>query len=66
MVAYRAGLGNTPKQARQFIVHGHVTVDGGRVTIPSTKVPVVQEDSIAFDENSPLADDLHPERAEGQ
>jgi small subunit ribosomal protein S4 len=65
-VAYRKGLANTPQQARQFIVHGHVTVDGGRVTVPSAKVPVTKEDSIAFDENSPLADDLHPERAEGQ
>ena len=63
-VAYRKGLANTPQQARQFITHGHVTVDGRRVTIPSYKVPVTEEDSIAFDETSPLADELHPERAE--
>jgi len=65
-VAYRKGIGNTPKQARQFIIHGHVTVDGARVSAPSYKVDVALEDSIAFDETSPLADDLHPERAEGQ
>ncbi|MFC4359192.1 30S ribosomal protein S4 [Halobium salinum] len=65
-VAYRKGLGHTPKQARQFIVHGHVTVDGARVTVPSQKVEVDDEGSVSFDENSPLADDLHPERAEGQ
>lgn len=64
-VAYRKGLAHTPQQARQFIVHGHVTVDGSRVTVPSYKVPVAEEDSIAFDESSPLADELHPERAEG-
>jgi small subunit ribosomal protein S4 len=65
-VAYRQGLAHTPDQARQFIVHGHVTVDGARVTRPSKKVEVDEEDAVEFDENSPLADDLHPERAEGQ
>jgi small subunit ribosomal protein S4 len=65
-VAYRKGVGNTAKQARQFIVHGHVTIDGARVSAPSYKVDVSDEDSIEFDETSPLADDLHPERAEGQ
>jgi small subunit ribosomal protein S4 len=65
-VAYRQGLGNTPEQARQFISHGHVTVDDARVSAPSSKVDVADEDNIEFDETSPLADDLHPERAEGQ
>ncbi|MEF8777895.1 MAG: 30S ribosomal protein S4 [Natronomonas sp.] len=65
-VAYRKGVGNTPKQARQFISHGHVTVDDARVGEPSSKVDVADEDNIEFDEKSPLADDLHPERAEGQ
>ncbi len=65
-VAYRKGLANTPQQARQFIVHGHVTIDGQRRRIPSYVVDVDEEGRIAFDENSPLADELHPERAEGQ
>ena len=65
-VAYRKGLANTPAQARQFIVHGHVTVDGRRVTVPSYKIEIDEEGAVAFDETSPLADDLHPERAEGQ
>jgi len=65
-VAYREGLANTPEQARQFIVHGHIVVGEGRVTRPSYKVDVDEEPDIAFDETSPLADDLHPERAEEQ
>jgi len=65
-VVYRQGLANTPQQARQFVVHGHVTVDGARVTRPGYQVRVHEEDSVAFDETSPLADELHPERAEGQ
>ena len=63
---YRQGLANTPDQARQFIVHGHVTVEDQRLTRPSYVVDVAEENTIGFDENSPLADDLHPERAEGQ
>ena len=65
-VAYRQGLGNTPNQARQFISHGHVTVGESRVTIPSKKIAVEEEGTIEFDESSPLADELHPERAEDQ
>ncbi|MXV62773.1 30S ribosomal protein S4 [Natronorubrum sp. JWXQ-INN-674] len=65
-VAYRKGLANTPQQARQFITHGHIVIGDQRQRIPSYVVDVDEEDLVAFDENSPLADDLHPERAEGQ
>ena len=37
-VAYRAGWGASRSQARQFVRHGHVTVNGKRVTIPSFRV----------------------------
>lgn len=63
-VAYRQGLANTPKQARQFISHGHITVGESRVSVPSYKVEVDEEGLISFDETSSLADELHPERAE--
>jgi small subunit ribosomal protein S4 len=63
-VVYRKGLANTTKQARQFISHGHITVDGSRVQTPSMKVDVATEDSVSFDSASPLTDELHPERAE--
>ena len=65
-VAYRKGVANTVQQARQFVTHGHVKVGDRRVTAPSYKVEVGEEDSIQFDENSPLADELHPERASAQ
>ena len=65
-VVYRKGLANTPQQARQFITHGHVVVGDQRHRVPSYVVDVDEEDLVAFDENSPLADELHPERAEGQ
>jgi small subunit ribosomal protein S4 len=65
-VVYRQGLAHTPRQARQFVNHGHITVDGARVQRPSKKVEVDESDTVAFDGTSPLADDLHPERAEAQ
>ncbi|MFB6093420.1 MAG: 30S ribosomal protein S4 [Halanaeroarchaeum sp.] len=65
-VVYRQGLANTVGQARQFVNHGHVLVDGRRVSVPSYTVAVDEEDAIAFDESSPLADELHPERASNQ
>ncbi|MFN2225519.1 MAG: 30S ribosomal protein S4 [Anaerolineae bacterium] len=34
-VVYRLGFARTRPQARQFVNHGHVLVDGRRVTIPS-------------------------------
>ncbi len=34
-VAFRAGWGASRAQARQFVRHGHVKVNGRRVTIPS-------------------------------
>ena len=37
-VVYRAGWGASRAQARQFVRHGHITVDGKRVTIPSYRV----------------------------
>ncbi|QDP40872.1 30S ribosomal protein S4 [Radiobacillus deserti] len=37
-LVYRLGLARTRRQARQLVNHGHVTVDGGRVDIPSYRV----------------------------
>ncbi|KRN03574.1 30S ribosomal protein S4 [Holzapfeliella floricola] len=37
-VVYRLGLATTRRQARQLVNHGHVTVDGQRVDIPSFEV----------------------------
>jgi small subunit ribosomal protein S4 len=37
-VIFRLGCATTRAQARQFVSHGHVYVDGRRVTIPSCRV----------------------------
>ncbi|MGO4888734.1 30S ribosomal protein S4 [Anaerobacillus sp. MEB173] len=37
-LVYRMGLARTRRGARQLVNHGHITVDGGRVDIPSYRV----------------------------
>ncbi|MDQ4098422.1 MAG: 30S ribosomal protein S4 [Actinomycetota bacterium] len=37
-VVYRAGWGSSRAQARQWVRHGHINVNGRRVTIPSYQV----------------------------
>jgi len=37
-VVYRLGFANTMPAARQLVAHGHVTVDGKRLDIPSYRV----------------------------
>jgi len=39
-MAYRLGLATTRRQARQLVNHGHITVNGKRVDIPSFTVNV--------------------------
>ena len=34
-IVFRAGFASSRNQARQFVRHGHVSIDGDRVTIPS-------------------------------
>lgn len=51
-LVYKKGLARTIKQARQFIVHGHIAVDGIRTRWPSMVVPV--ENKITFYEKSKI------------
>ena len=37
-VVYRMGFGTSRKQARQLVRHGHLTVNGRKVNIPSFEV----------------------------
>ncbi|ETY73777.1 30S ribosomal protein S4 [Lactiplantibacillus fabifermentans] len=45
-MVYRLGLATTRRQARQLVNHGHITVDGKRVDIPSYEVGVGQVISV--------------------
>ena len=48
-VVYRLGIGVSRSQARQFVNHGLITVNGKRVTIPSYQVKV--GDVVSIKEN---------------
>jgi small subunit ribosomal protein S4 len=45
-IVQKTGLANTPKQARQFIVHGLITIGGNKVTSPSYLVKRNEEKDI--------------------
>jgi len=59
---YLKGLARTPKQARQFVSHGHIRIGDRRVTVPSYVVRRLDEEQLVFDPTSPVADDDHPVR----
>ncbi len=47
-MVFKKGFSSTVKQARQFVVHGHVTVNGSKVTAPSCLIKGSEEDTIQF------------------
>ncbi len=53
-IVFKKGIAFTPKEARQFIVHGHVSIDNKRVRFPSYIVPLSEEDKIGLYGASPL------------
>jgi small subunit ribosomal protein S4 len=59
---HKQGLANTVKQARQFIVHGHISVGGTKVTVPGYIVSKDDELKLSYYGNSPLAGESHPSR----
>ena len=61
-MAYVKGLAFNPRQARQFIVHGHMAVGGRTVRVPGYLVSRTEEESIGYDVRSELANELHPAR----
>ncbi len=62
-LVYKKGLARSVKQARQFIVHGHIMVGENKVTAPSYMVSLEEESMIMFNPRSTLAKEDHPERA---
>jgi len=58
-IVFRKGLARTSFQARQLITHGHVSIDGRRVTIPGYIVQKDEEAKIAYTADSPVANQEH-------
>ena len=47
-IVFKKGLSTTPKQARQFIVHGLISVNGRKVTVPGYVVRGSEEGHIGY------------------
>ncbi len=71
-LVFQKGLANTPKQARQIIVHKHVFVGGRIVNIPSYQVDLGEESSLRCDlvfkkkESKSKMDEIKKEILEGE
>ncbi|HER54680.1 MAG TPA: 30S ribosomal protein S4 [Candidatus Bathyarchaeota archaeon] len=59
-LVYRRGLSQSMQQARQLIAHGHISIDGQKVSAPSYLVLREEEDKIEYSPKSPLTDPDHP------
>ncbi|AYK15598.1 MAG: 30S ribosomal protein S4 [Methanosarcina flavescens] len=58
----RLGLARTIVQARQFITHGHIAVNGRKATVPGMLISKEDEMHIGYYGTSPLVSESHPER----
>jgi len=65
-IVFKKGLARTVKQARQFIVHGHIMIKDHKQSSPSHLVVYDQEVEVTFNALSTLADEEHPERKDAE
>lgn len=61
-ITFKKGFARSIKQARQFIVHGHVMIKNQKITSPSYMVSLAEESQISFSPLSNLSKADHPER----
>jgi small subunit ribosomal protein S4 len=61
---FRRGLANSLYQSRQLITHGHIEIDGRKVTSPSYQVKIKDEETLDYSMGSPFRNPDHPFRKE--
>ena len=61
-IVFKRGFARSVKQARQFIVHGHVMIKNEKITAPSYMVALAEESQVSFNALSNLSKADHPER----
>jgi len=59
-LVFQRGLAQSIQQSRQLIAHGHIAIDGKRVSTPSYLVLKDEETKIAYAPKSPLTNPDHP------
>lgn len=65
-IVFEKGLSSTIKQARQMIAHGHIFMNGHRVTVPGYIVSRAEEASVEYNPASPYTDEMHPMRVSAE
>jgi small subunit ribosomal protein S4 len=61
---FRRGMAKSLFQARQLIAHGHIEINGRKVTSPSYQIKIFDEETLDYSKGSPLHDPDHPFRRE--
>ena len=61
-IVFEKGFASTIKQARQMITHGHIFMNGHKVTVPGYIVSRYEESTVEYNPASPFTDEMHPMR----
>jgi len=61
---YYRGLAASPRQARQLVVHGHISIGDQKMTVPGYIISRDEENILSYHHTSPLTDSDHPIRKE--
>jgi len=59
-LVFQRGLAKSIQQSRQLITHGHIVIEGRRVSSPSYLVLKDEETKITYTPKSPLTNPDHP------
>ncbi|MAE38544.1 MAG: 30S ribosomal protein S4 [Euryarchaeota archaeon] len=59
---YYKGLAASPKQARQLLIHGHISIGDQVMTVPGYIITREEEAALQYNLSSELANDQHPLR----
>ena len=59
-LVFQRGLAQSIQQSRQLIAHGHISIDGRKVSSPSYLVLKDEEEKLVYSPKSPLANPDHP------
>lgn len=61
-IVFNRGIARSVKQARQFVIHGHIIIGDKAVNVPSYLIKKDEENKINVNMNSTLSSLEHPER----
>jgi small subunit ribosomal protein S4 len=59
-LVFQRGLAQSIQQARQLIAHGHISINGRKVSAPSYLVLKDEEEKMAYSTKSPFTNPEHP------